>query len=357
MQKEARQFRNRAFSIPETRRKIISDAARRLKEDFARLWPAIQLRDDYYALLANPALLSQLGSGFLTPEEISLLASLRPDSHTIDIEDIPALYYLFIHAQGKGPESYDHIVIDEAQDFSPLHFRLIRMHSRDGSMTIVGDIAQGIYAHRGISAWDEIKPVFQNDVLQYEEIAQNYRSTHEIVLFTNEILKKIYQDQAFLAQPFSRPGEKPRLVQASSKEGMYQAIAQDIKNLSARQMKHVGIIVKSSRDLDEAVDYLQRYGCQMAYVISSRDAGYQYTGGIAIIPAVLAKGIEFQAAIVVNASEANYSGSIEYDGRVLYVACTRALHHLSLYSVGPFSSFLELAKEAAQVEIVDSAQK
>jgi DNA helicase-2/ATP-dependent DNA helicase PcrA len=350
LQKKARQFRNRAFSIPEVRRKMISDAAKRLKEDFANTWPAVQLRDDYYGLLANPSLLAQLGSSFLTPEEISLLASLVPAANTIDIEDIPALYYLFTLTQGKSNDTYDHVVIDEAQDFSPLHFHLIRMHSRDGSMTIVGDIAQGIYAHRGLSGWDEIKPTFHNDVIQYEEITQNYRSTREIVLFTNEILKKIYQDQALYAQPFSRPGEKPRMVQTSGKEEMYQAIAQDIQQLSGREMKHIGVIVKSSHDLDEAVGFLQRYGCPMAYVISSRDAVYQYAGGIAVIPAALAKGIEFQAALVVNASEAAYNGGVAYDGRVLYVACTRALHHLGLYSAGPFSSFLEEAKEAADIQ-------
>ncbi len=350
LQNNARQYRNRAFAIPEIRRKTISETAKRLKQDFDRAWPAVQLREDYYGLLANPGLLNQLGGSILTGDEISLLSSFIPKDDTIYMEDIPALYYFFILSRGKSNDTYDHVVIDEAQDFSPLHFYLIRMHSRDGSMTIVGDIAQGIYAHRGISNWDEIKPTFQKDIIQYEEIAQNYRSTREIVLFTNEILKKIYQDQALLAQPFNRPGEKPRLVQVSSKDEMYQTLAQDIQVLASKQIKHIGILVKNSHDLDEAVGYLQRYGCDMAYVISSRDAVYQYIGGIAVIPAALAKGIEFQAAMVINANETAYNGISPYDGKVLYVACTRALHHLYLYSVGPFSSFLEGAKDQAVLE-------
>lgn len=354
LKKNALQFRNRAFSIPEVKRKTISEAAKQLRQEFAGLWPAIQPRNDYYELLANPGLLSQLGSSFLTSEEISLLSTLIPDSHAIDIEDIPALYYLFIFSHGKDNVTYDHVVIDEAQDFSPLQFQVIRMHSRDGSMTIVGDIAQGIYAHRGISSWDEIKPAFKNDIIEYEEIAQNYRSTREIVGFTNAILEKVNQGQGMFAQPFSRPGEKPRLFQANSKEEMYRALAQDIQALSSKQMQHIGIIVKSSHDLDEASGYLQLYGCATAYVISSRDAGYQYAGGIAIIPAALSKGIEFQAAMVINANEASYNSNNAYDGRVLYVACTRALHYLHLYSVGPFSSFLDLAKEQGVVSLPQS---
>jgi DNA helicase-2/ATP-dependent DNA helicase PcrA len=63
-----------------------------------------------------------------------------------------------------------------------------------------------------------------------------------------------------------------------------------------------------------------------------------------VLPVFLAKGIEFQAALVVNASAEEYEGDVEYDGRLLYVAATRALHHLYMYSVGAISPFLTRAK-------------
>jgi DNA helicase-2/ATP-dependent DNA helicase PcrA len=299
--------------------------------------------------MKNRGLLSQLGKGILTDEDISLLSSLLPDRNTIDLEDIPALYYLYILCRGKSYETYDHIIIDEAQDFSPLQFELVRLHSRDGSMTIVGDIAQGIYAHRGISDWDEIERILMTSHLQHEEIIQNYRSTSEIVLFNNEILKKVRKNKALLAEPFERSGKEPRLVKVRDKEAMFATVARDIKSLLSEQISQIGIIAKSSTECDEAISYLKSHGID-AKAISNRDT--EYSGGTVVLPVALSKGIEFKAVLVLNANKSTYRGDVAYDGRLLYVASTRALHRLNLYSIGPFSSFLDTASSKAILENV-----
>jgi DNA helicase-2/ATP-dependent DNA helicase PcrA len=352
LQEAARQLRNRAFTLPENRRKITAEAAARFKEDFDRLWPALQLRDEYYHLLQDTAVLKSIGEGLLTAEDIALLATNIPEANTIDLEDIPALYYLYILLRGKGSEYYDHIVIDEAQDFSPLQLYLARMYSRDGSMTLAGDLSQGIYAHRGISDWDEIRPVFQNDTVQFEEISQNYRSTREIVNFTNEILGRTGKAKTAYAKPFNRAGEKPRLVEVGNKKAMYAAAAKDIETLLHSQIFHIGVLVKSQDECQELMDYFKKKQIEITSFAPNRDSEYSYQGGVVVLPVALAKGMEFQAALVLNADEKSYDGKIEYDGRLLYVACTRALHRLILYSAGPFSTFLDGTKDLAEYEKV-----
>jgi DNA helicase-2/ATP-dependent DNA helicase PcrA len=355
LQDAARQLRNRAFALPENRRKVTAEAAARFKEDFDRVWPALQLRDDYYRLLQDSAVLKSIGADLLTDEDIALLAANIPQANAIDLEDIPALYYFYILMRGKGSEHYDHIVIDEAQDFSSLQVYLARLYSRDGSMTLAGDISQGIYAHRGISSWDEIRPVFQNDAVQFEEINQNYRSTREIVNFTNEILGKTGIAQTAYAKPFNRAGVKPRLVEVSNKKTLYAAATKDIETLLHSQIFHIGVLVKSQGECEELVDYFKKRQIEITSFAPNRDSEYAYQGGVVVLPVALAKGMEFQAALVLNADEKSYSGKIEYDGRLLYVACTRALHHLILYSVGPFSTFLDGTKDLAEYEKVAGA--
>lgn len=64
----------------------------------------------------------------------------------------------------------------------------------------------------------------------------------------------------------------------------------------------------------------------------------EYEQGIVVIPAYLAKGIEFDAVIIYNASKDVYSD--ESVRRLFYTACTRAMHELQLYSVGEVSPFI-----------------
>ncbi|MFP3490755.1 DNA helicase UvrD, partial [Staphylococcus sp. SIMBA_130] len=76
---------------------------------------------------------------------------------------------------------------DEAQDFSPFQLALLMEVNRSQSFTILGDLAQGIHAYKGIHQWQEFKDLFQKNEL-YIELEQSYRSTLEIIEFANEII-------------------------------------------------------------------------------------------------------------------------------------------------------------------------
>jgi DNA helicase-2/ATP-dependent DNA helicase PcrA len=347
---EAIAFRNRAFSIPAYREKVFRAANARLHKDINEAWKPV-VRRDYYEFLNNSQLLQELGEGIISSEEIELLGTLIPEKGSIDIEDVPGLLYFYLLGRGKNEARYDHIVVDEAQDFSPLQFALLRMYSSNDSMTISGDIAQGIYAHRGISDWSEFTDILDGAPPQLEKITKNYRATKEIVQFTNEVDRSVRKNKASMAEAFNRTGVKPKVIQSANQEMMYAALDSDIYDLISKGIKNIGVIVKTPADCYEAQKYLKKNRYNVS-IISTRDAEYQYEGGIVILPVALAKGMEFEAALVINVDDMNYDHRVQYNGRLLYVAVTRALHVLNVYSVGKVSSFLETALRKADVQKV-----
>ena len=350
LRRQAHQFRNRALANPLTRQRIMNQAKGLIEEEINHIWPKVNLYKDYYSLLKDNQQLYTCGKGILKNEEHALLITSKPDDGSIDLEDIPALLYMFLLLEGYIQRKIDHIVIDEAQDFSPLHFRVLKEIYPEAVMTIVGDIDQGIYGHRGLNNWEEILPLFEQESLQFENIYQNYRSTHEIVEFNNRVKMEISNTRDFLpAKPFNRPGAIPKIILSTNQEILFQQIASDIKSLVAENITQIGVIVKTDEDSMHVLHNLHLEGVLDAYKISNRDTKLDFEGGIVVLPVALAKGIEFQAAFVFGVSRDKYRPEIEYDRRLLYVAVTRALHFLNLYSSPPLSPLLETAKDAAEI--------
>lgn len=331
-------------------RKISDQVEKQLKYTLEEFFPIFDPRNDYYKFISDRNLLLDLGSGNWTLDEVNLLSSMIPDQGTIDIEDIPPMLYLNLLMKGAPNFSYDHILIDEAQDFSPLQFKIVNMFSKSGSMTIVGDVSQGIFAHCGISSWNEVLNILSNRKPIYKEITTSYRSTQEITKFTNEVLIEVRKEKpVLLAKPFDRSGELPIITESSTKSEIYFRIARDLERIVQSGSKSIGIITKSKVECDEAFEQLKKFEKLLITKIDNRDLDYEYDGGVVILPVELSKGIEFQAVIIVNASEKNFDISVEYDGRLLYVALTRALHILHIYSVGPVTQYFNSAMRFAKV--------
>ncbi|HEY7069474.1 MAG TPA: UvrD-helicase domain-containing protein, partial [Acidimicrobiales bacterium] len=147
------EVRDRVRSAPEVR------------EALERMWPVLTPAQLLHDLYGSPALLRLAGASVLTDAEIAAL--VRPRSATIDEavfthDDVPLLdeARALVGPRSRRRETedvrtYGHIVVDEAQDLAPMQLRMLARRSLNGSMTVVGDIAQstGAWAHAG---WDEI---------------------------------------------------------------------------------------------------------------------------------------------------------------------------------------------------------
>lgn len=322
-------------------RQAVEQLAAQLAADVDRFWPPLSAVSEYHALLADRDLLSELGRDLFSPGEIAALHRARPETgDRIDLNDLPAMHFLHILVEGVEPR-YDHIVVDEAQDVSRLQLETVRRFSRNGSLTILGDLPQSIHAHRGIAAWDELRQAFDGWRYSFHEINVSYRATREITTFANTVLQSLAASTrgVSLAQPFERRGEAPQLHHLRHESELPRAIAGSVTHIRSHGYQNIAII---TRTVDAGIALAVALYDHLDAFEMIESAEVEYRGGLVLLPVHLAKGMEFEAALVVGVDETTY-GAAEFDARLLYVAVTRALHVLHVFWIGNISKHLEAA--------------
>lgn len=250
-------------------------------------------------------------------------------------EDLAPLVYLQERLEGlREDRQLDHVVIDEAQDFSPFQVDLLRRLTQDDSFTILGDLSQGIHTYAGIADWSEFMEVFPAGAVEYHALRRSYRSTHEIMTFANQVLIRIGATQA-LAEPVFREGELVRVHRVEGEQLHHQLAAE----VSRMQEHHASVAVVTRTEADAiALDRsLRTAGLEPERITADQK---RYLGGLSIIPSYLTKGLEFDGVIVADASAENYRLTPR-DARLLYVVCTRALHELTLFHTGERTPLLD----------------
>jgi DNA helicase-2/ATP-dependent DNA helicase PcrA len=133
---------------------------------------------------------------------------------------------------------------------------------------------------------------------------------------------------------FARHGQKPQLVSAENRRQLLKYLARDARQFKAQGYESVAIICKTQAEA--AWCYSALKGALELTLIGPGTSAL--TKGVTAMPVYLAKGLEFDAVLVCDANAANYS--TEFERRLLYVACSRALHQLKVYYTGQPSPFL-----------------
>lgn len=255
-------------------------------------------------------------------------------------EDLAPLLFIHDRMYGiDGSRTFDHVVIDEAQDFSPFQVALLNRHVRNGSFTILGDLSQGIYAHKGVRSWDEFLELFPDGSRDYFAMERSYRSTMEIIRFANVVLSRGIPD-AMQAVPVFRSGEKVKVVRHMP-DRRTETIARAVRKLTAGSASTVAVIGRTEQECRELHAALLKADISATLIDASRN---KYDGGLSIVPVYLAKGLEFDAVVLVDVDRAHY-GANEHDARLLYVGCTRALHDLWVLHAGERSPLVADADE------------
>jgi DNA helicase IV len=227
--------------------------------------------------------------------------------------------------------TYGHIVVDEAQDLSPMQLRMLTRRSLNGSMTVVGDIAQstGAWAH---ADWDEVlEQLPERRPPRRTELTIGYRLPGPNMALATKVLA--------LAAPDLRPpssvrqeGEEPRFVQAPLGGLAVAAVEQALVERAAVDPGSVAIIVPDS--LVAAVgNALDAAGIEFG-----RAARNGFNSQITLVPVNLVKGLELDASVVVEPAaimEEEVQGA-----RSLYVALTRATKRLVLVHERPLPEVL-----------------
>lgn len=263
---------------------------------------------------------------------------LLQSGKNVEYEDLAPLMYLTNRIFGTDKKKVaKHIVIDEAQDYSTFQFVVLKEILQNNSMTILGDIAQGIYSYRGTNDWNEInQSVFDGnaDVL---ELGKSYRTTMEIMNKGNDVLSKI-KDKIHVkeAEPVIRRGSPVNIQKQKNVEETISSILERIKELQESGLNNIAIITKT---LQEAKELSKKLAKGKISINLISDKTKKYNGGLSIIPSYLVKGLEFDSVILSDANNKQYEKN-ELDAKLLYIAITRAMHTLDIFYTNQMSELL-----------------
>ena len=250
-------------------------------------------------------------------------------SKKVEYEDLAPLFYIQNRFWGNiNNLKLEHIVIDEAQDLGEFQFYNFKeMVKHNMSMTILGDISQGIYSYKGTNNWNRLNQIVFNNKASIEYLKESYRTSMEIMNEANTIINKIVDNEnVILAKPIERHGDKVEHWKVNSEDNKIIKIYEIIKKQLEAGHINIAIITKDFNESIELHKKLTNYGVNIELISEKLN---KYTGGIIIVPSYLSKGLEFDSVIISDYNK--YSENI-LDTKLLYVACTRAMHTLDIIS-------------------------
>jgi len=244
---------------------------------------------------------------------------------TYEYSDVFPLLYLKMKLEGLKPFSaVKHLVIDEMQDYSPVQYKVLqRLFSC--KKTILGDINQSVNPFSS-STPETIAEIFPDASIM--TLLKSYRSTYEITLFSKKI------GQSISVEPLERHGEQPKVIVCKNEEEELKVVKDLITHFKTETCESLGIICKTQPQAQKLYDALsENFSMQLLDAKS-----VAFGSGIVITTAHLAKGLEFDGVVVPFVSQKNYHTPA--DRQMLYVACTRAMHKLTVTCTKQASGFL-----------------
>jgi len=290
----------------------------------------------YKKLFSDISLFKNISKGLDLPENIDEIINYTrmalSDPYNLPYADGIALIYLKIKAEGSSLFSgIKQVVVDEAQDYYPVHYKILKDLYRYARFTIVGDINQTIEKSSDLSLYDDIISIFDFEKSNKVFLNKSYRSSYEIGRFSARLLG----DENH-AEFFKRNEEEPLILKAKEKSHLYDEIIKTIDKYNTEGFSSIAIICK---DRKEAADLYFKLSTKIKIKLIDYLDYDSILEGNMILPVYLAKGLEFDAVIVYEANDEKYKS--EFDKKLLYIACTRALHRLSLFYTGKLTRFLQ----------------
>lgn len=225
-----------------------------------------------------------------------------------------------------------HVIIDEAQDYSPFQLAYLKRLFPRCRMTALGDLNQAIYSHA--SAYSEIDPIadlYGPEQTEVIRLHRSYRSTRELVEFTRGIVSG-----GDAIEPFTRSGAKPRVIKVSDRGSLHSLLAAEIDRLLGEGYASIAIIAKTASESKLAHQALAPQLQVPLGLITKHSPTFE--SGVLVIPSYLAKGVEFDAVLIYDGSRHQYGH--ENERKLFYTACTRAMHDLCIFSLGELTAFV-----------------
>jgi DNA helicase IV len=294
------------------------------------LWPSVSPAALVSELFSGAERLGLAAEGILSePEWRSLLRAngkgVGAQAWTAD--DLPLLDEAEFLINGRT-RTYGHVVVDEAQDLSPMQLKMVARRAPAGSLTVLGDLAQATGAW-SYDTWDQIVAHLPKAApVRHDELTLGYRAPGQILELASKLLP--------VAAPTVRPTRsirqgrrQPRLL-AVDRAQLLAESAREASSLADEGFL-VGLVVSSGH----LAPLTALVGKRSDVGLLERDG---MTKPVTVVDAGAAKGLEFDAVVVVEPSA--IAGSDARGLRLLYVAMTRPIQHLSLVFAEPLPPLL-----------------
>jgi DNA helicase IV len=285
-----------------------------------RVWPSVSPTALVSELLTSADRLALAAAGLLSePEWRSLLRTKgkRVSTQAWTLDDLPLLDEAEYLINGRT-RAYGHVVVDEAQDLSPMQFRMVARRAPSGSLTILGDLAQATGAW-GYATWDEIlRHLPTRAPTRHDELTLGYRAPGQILDLASKLLPR--------AAPTVRPTRsirrgrrEPRMMLVDSDALLAESVRE------ATELAEEGLLVGLVVSAAHLAPMTALVGDRSDIGLLDRDGMHR---PVTVVDATAAKGLEFDAVVVVEPSA--IAGADDRGLRLLYVAMTRPIQHLSI---------------------------
>ncbi|MDF2588675.1 MAG: helicase [Anaerocolumna sp.] len=263
-------------------------------------------------------------------EEILLYTNENLATNHLYYDDATVIAYLNLKINGTNEyKTIKQVVIDEAQDYYPLHYEIFNLLFTNAKFTILGDINQTLEKQEDLSFYEQIKSIINRKKSLLVTMDKSFRCTNEILMYSSKFI-----DQKLEIKSFNRKGDEPKIYKALNQISLNDMLISEINLCLEKGYQSIGLICKTEKNTISLYDSLKER-IDIKLIKNESTADLQ---GVFIIPVYMSKGLEFDAVLICDTDDTNYNS--EDDKKLLYIGCTRALHRLNLFSKGEISPLL-----------------
>ena len=224
-----------------------------------------------------------------------------------------------------------YIFIDEMQDFAPAQVALLQAIYPKANLTFCGDLNQNVFGNETITG--SLDQLFKDQEITHFQLTTSYRSTKEITDFANHFLTEENQ-----VETTARKGTLPSIVKVSSLEERLNWLKTTLETTQENtRYWRTAIIGKTQTECEQLYEQLPEYLKDRVQLISDETDFMKRQ--IVLLPAFLAKGLEFDRVFLWGIDDTNFA--TDQDQLVLYTMCTRAMHELVLVTSESESPLIE----------------
>ena len=286
-----------------------------IKIDIVELYKILFSNEAYfYSLLQNSNPSQNIKNIWKYTKE-----NLEADSLYYD--DAIAIAYLYLKIYGTNKyKNIKQVVIDEAQDYYPLQYEIFNLLFSNAKFTILGDMKQTLAKKEDISFYEQIQKILNKKKSSLIMFDKSFRCTNEILNFSLKFI-----EQSSQIKSFNRNGDSPKVYIADNSEIFIDEIVKEIKLCQEKGFQSICLICKTEKNSTYLFNKI-KHKLDIQLIKNGSVSDLQ---GVFILPVYMSKGLEFDTVLICDADSQNYHD--EDDKNLLYVACTRALHKLSLF--------------------------